>query len=620
MFAAIIMRGSREAPQGLATGEELLAALMPYSQADKVGVWQDSSAMIAQATRHNTPESLHENAPEICAETGRIIASWVRLDNRSELCAALKLEERPALSDPQLILAAHRRWGSDCADRLEGDFSFVIYDPERHEAYCARDSLGAKPFFYRLTGEHFVAATSVAAIKAMRGPKLAPSPLWTAQFAALINWSHTDSAFEGVKKLPAAHHFTVAREGAPEPAEYFSFDLAAPHATRRDDRWVDEYREAFDRAIKPRTRSAFLIGAESSGGLDSASIVASLMPVLPHSRDDFHCFGTAKVEYEPKLIDAVSQMCGIRHTHVLLKPEMLRIDDAFARAVKAIGHPPEHGQMLIHPSFFETGKELGIRTMFSGFGGDEVVTSYARHLADEMLARKEYGAVFAEMPGSAPMRAARLAKRLLRPSEDPKHGYRRLLDEKWAVSCIRRDFLEDSGLAERIDAQAFPERPAFTLNALAGLDPGFRYARPARLESAANFAATYGIEYRYPMLDRRLIQQFFATPSIEKRREDIGRYLHRRAMEGRIPKSIQWQKTKFMGNFMGDEPVVQKHSKLIFEELPELLQSIIDPEPFSRLQDGLGRSQDDDHNTRMRKLVFLWQVRQLTAWLGNESQ
>ena len=133
MFAAIIMRGSREAPQKFAKGETLLAALMPFSKADVSGVWQDERAIIVQATWHNTPESLHERAPEICAETGRVIASWIRLDNREDLCAALKIEHRPTLTDPQIVLAAHRQWGRDCANRLEGDFSFVIAPIRAHQ-------------------------------------------------------------------------------------------------------------------------------------------------------------------------------------------------------------------------------------------------------------------------------------------------------------------------------------------------------------------------------------------------------------------------------------------------------------------------------------------------------
>ncbi len=615
MFAAIIMRGSRAAPQELATGQELLAALMPFSQADTTGVWHADNALIAQATWHNTPESLHEKAPEICPDTGRVIASWVRLDNRAELCAALGLEEAATLTDPQIILAAHREWGRACSDRLDGDFSFVIYDPNSHEAFCARDTMGAKPFYYVLTDAYFLAATSAAALKIVRSLDLTPNVQWAALYAAGLNFAHSESAYETVRKLPSAHDLVVGREGPAEPRKYFEFDLAAPHATHRDPVWVDRYRAAFDRAVDVRARSQFLVGAESSGGLDSSSIIARLAEAVPHGRDDFHTFALVCMEDETEKLMAASTMCDVRHTHVLYRPEMLRMDDAFERALTAMGHPPEHGQTLIYPTFFEQCQSLGIRTMHSGFGGDEIVTNHAHNMIDELHVRGEHGAVLAELPGTLPARIVRLAKRMRRGPDDPAASMRRLIDYKLSIACLRRDFLEDTGLRKRIDHWAVPERSEFTLNTLAGLEAGFQFARPARLESSALFAATYGVEYRYPLLDRRLIQQFFATPSIEKRCRDMGRHLHRRAMVGRIPDSIVWQRTKDMGGFLGGKPAHKTAPVLEFDELPQELQTIMDPQAFAQIQNKPSSAADATNDTAMRTRLFLWQVRQLSTWL-----
>jgi asparagine synthase (glutamine-hydrolysing) len=616
MFAAIIMRGTRETPRDYADGTALLAALLPYSQADLTGVWQDGRALIAQATWHNTPESLHEQAPERCAETGRIIASWVRLDNRDALCAALKLEDRTTLTDPQIILAAHRLWGQQCAARLEGDFSFVIYDPARHEAYCARDSIGAKPFFYYLSDSLFIAATSVAAIRAVEGLTLTPDLQWAALFVALLNHAHTQSAYSEVKKLAAAHDLTVSASGTPVPREYFQFDLSAPHADRRDDRWVDRYREAFDHAVRVRARSAFLIGTESSAGLDSSSIAGTLAGCLPHSKDDFHAFGVCATEDEPAMLLLTSAMHSIRHSHIVTTPEMLRIDEPFHRALTALGHPPEHWQMLYMPSFFEQSQHLGIRTLFSGYGGDEVVTGHGTHLLAELWHRKAYGTMLDELPGPLPMRLARLGKLFVKGPSDVNASLKLSLAQHNANSCLRTDMLRDTGLGDKIARWHVPDYPEQTLNAFAANGPGFKFARFGRLESAAIFTATYGVEYRYPMFDRTLLQQFFATPSIEKRRKDMGRYLHRRAMNGRVPERILWQRSKYMGAHIGGRMNVPPHELMSFGALPDLLRSIIDEKAFIRLQDTHRNAGDKvDHDTIFRH-IFFFQLRQLTAWLG----
>ncbi len=614
MFAAIMIRGSRDNPRDHAAGEDLLAALTPYTPADVSGVWQDDRALIVQARHHNTPESLHEKAPEICAETGRVIASWVRLDNRRQLCAALTLQERPDLTDPQIILAAHRKWGADCAARLEGDFSFVIYDPDRHEAWCARDAMGARPFFYYLTDSLFVAASTVAAIRAVKGLSLTPDLQWTALFAVRINLADRQSAYTEVKKLPPAHDMPVRIEGAPAPREYFRFNLDAPHATRRDPQWVEAYRAAFDRAVETRARTAFLIGAENSAGLDSSSVVATLVDHLPHDRDDFHCFGMATFEHEPELLLVTAAMHDIRQTHILLRPRIAPTGDSFLRSLKAIGHPPEHEQMLQIRPFFEQCRSLGIRTLFSGYGGDEVVTSFARMLTTELWHQRAYGAVFDELPGSPVRRLAGFGKLLLKGPPDlrgmPDQGMVQFLEQ----GCLNREFLRDSGLYQSLQRWLRPENPENTVNVFAANGVGFQHGRTARLESEANYAATFGIEYRYPMFDRSLIQKWFATPAIEKRRRHMGRYLHRRAMQGRLPDRILWQKSKWMGNRLGGPISLEPHQPVSFEELPDTLQLVLDRTFFESAQETQINAPDETTQGSLRRALFFFHVRQLIAW------
>ena len=135
MFAAIIAHTAEELPREYLCPDALANALAPFAEPDSVGVWQDGHALIVHALHHNTPASLHETTPETCRETGRVIASWVRLDNRAALCAELRLENRDELTDPQIILAAYRRWARDCAAHLDGDFCFVIHDPD-HATFC----------------------------------------------------------------------------------------------------------------------------------------------------------------------------------------------------------------------------------------------------------------------------------------------------------------------------------------------------------------------------------------------------------------------------------------------------------------------------------------------------
>lgn len=90
MFAGIIMRAAAGHPREYATAETLIRALTPYQQADKTGAWENDKAIIVQALTWNTATSKHETTPYQCPHSQLVISSWVRLDNRAELCVALK--------------------------------------------------------------------------------------------------------------------------------------------------------------------------------------------------------------------------------------------------------------------------------------------------------------------------------------------------------------------------------------------------------------------------------------------------------------------------------------------------------------------------------------------------
>ncbi|MEO0463972.1 MAG: asparagine synthase-related protein [Pseudomonadota bacterium] len=615
MFAAIFAHAGSAPPQQVVQGDALIEALAPFAAPDVAGQWSNYAALITQALHHNTPSSLAERTPEVCRETGRIIASWVRLDNRADLCSLLGLKECASLTDPQIILAAHREWGIECAGKLDGDFSFVIYDPARKDAFCARDAIGAKPFFYAETNTHCIAATSIAAIKRVGGAAFALNLNWIALHAADFGPAEFNTAYDGVHKLAPGHYLTIADGKPGQPRPYHAFDLEAPHAVHRDPVWVERYRAAFDMAVDVRARSHFLVGAESSGGLDSASILARLVKVLPHDLDRLHTFSLVAFEREVGWLSEVEAQLGLLQTQQIVEPEMLAMDESVERAITAIGHPPEHGQPLMTAPFFARAQALGMRSVLSGFGGDDIATSYAKHLIDELHHRREWRAVFAEIEGSPLRRGLRFARRLFEGPHDLHSGPRAQLSAKLAASFVSEEFLEDTGLRKRMEDWILPNFGEVTLNRIAALSPGFEPGRTARLEASALFAATYGVEYRFPLLDRALVQQFLHTPSIEKRRGSMGRYLHRRAMMNDIPDSIAWHPTKDAGPPLEGKLRVASHPELPFEDLPGALREILSRQAYKAAQSLIAHAPDGQDHTVMQASYLMWHVRQLCVWL-----
>lgn len=621
MFACVFARATRNAPQSFATPQALLSALTPFDQADVQGEWSDERMLMVQALTWNTPESRHEALPERCAETGRIIISWVRLDNRDALCDAMRLEPLPTLTDPQIILHAHRHWGANCVDRLEGDFSFVIYNPETAEVFCARDCIGAKPLYYYADPQVFVAATTAAVFRSIKQVSISPSRAWMARFMAGTPQDMTDSAFEGVARLSPGHHMQVRQTRSPVPVEYYKFQDLAPSADHRDPSYVGAYRTAFHQATHARLRSDFLVGAESSGGLDSSSIVAHAAKHLPHDITKFHCFGMYNLEDEPKYLLQTAIHCGLRHSHISTHTQQFEDPAVGQRALRILGYPPEHPQAQWYAPVLKQCEQLGIRTLLSGYGGDQIVTNPAGALQRELLHNRQYGALFRDMPGNLISRALRYGVRVRRMANAPPASIARnlaIVRRHLQSSLLRDDVVEEFDLYGATAARFRRQSETTSLNDFLLHDPIFSPRRVARLEACTLTAASHRIEYRWPLFDRRLLEQYLRTPAIEKRNGNMGRYLHRRAVEGSIPDMITWKQSKDLGPIVSDLAAFKIPDRMIREAAPSVLHSILDFDKIEECHAAAVKAQNTHQLERgfIRQMATLWSAAQLADWVG----
>jgi len=117
---------------------------------------------------------------------------------------------------------------------------------------------------------------------------------------------------------------------------------------------------------------------------------------------------------------------------------------------------------------------------------------------------------------------------------------------RWPHQLVRAEIVERLGLRQAMLVQAEFDAPYRRINDFVlGNRLGSWIAR--RLETCTLVAATFGVEYQWPLLDARLIQRYLSTPSIEKADRTAGRYLHRRAIDGVVPPKVAWKPTKDMG-------------------------------------------------------------------------
>lgn len=480
------------------------------------------------------------------SEDGRLsVVLTGHIYNRQELAAELGSRVDRASHPSQLVLAAYRAWGSDCVARLDGDFAFVLHDETRRGMLCARDPLGVLPLHYAVQGDTFLAASEPKQLLAA-GVSDAPCEVTIAGF--LTADSHLTggprSFYEEVWRLEPAHWAWVDAQGV-KTRQYWKLD-PEHRIEERDEDLVRRVRALILDSVDRRMPADGPYGAALSGGFDSTSVVGAMHQILA-ARASTEIVKSFSFELrdlaadEPELISAVSSAFSTEHHRVFLDR-----DNAFEilpELCQACDQPALDMGLLYLWRKKQMARGQGVRQVLSGLGGDELFYGSYYHFAD-LLRQLRLLTLWQEVKGVFPIDPTTGLetswKTILMYSLAPlvprriKWGVRRA----WSGSSMGRWWI-DSSLMRRVDlVERMRQRPA----------PLYRDAYRQRcyevfqsplvsctLPLHEAMGAALGVETRFPLLDRRIVEFMFAVPRRHKICRGRSRILQRKAMAGILP-------------------------------------------------------------------------------------
>lgn len=478
-----------------------------------------------------------------------MIMAWTRLDNVNELI--LKHQLNLAITPAELILHLYFKLKENCVKSLLGDFSFAIYDIDAQRLFCARDPMGIKPLYYCHHPLGFAFSTSLHFFHLLRTPT--PRLEWVCKKLShcIQGTSFEETVYHHIYRCLPAHYFKITSNRF-EKIRYFHFHNEKIRL-KSSNEYVDYYEAHLDKAIRRRANVAHPLGAEQSGGLDSASVTSYALQHFARGNKDFHTFSFALNAQDPEAIFSVNQQHALPSAYVCCDP--LWYLDSPTRACEVFAAPAHHEAAIQCEIFYQQAKKLGVRTLLSGFGGDECVTESNLQLYFyELLANQQYGCLLQAMPGNLLTRLLRAMRFLYvnrRDSCVPDNEVRQNLQTRWpAASIVAPSLTEQYQIKKTYDqlsrfSQGYNHLNAFILDYT--LSP---CSISARAEECTLMASRYGVEYAFPLLDVELIQCYLSIPSDEKYYRGQKRYLHRRAVSKHVPLCITSRNSKNTGTRM----------------------------------------------------------------------
>ncbi len=596
-----------------------MVALAPFRLQAPRDCLETDCQMLAQVATRNGASSAEIYRHE---ESGNAIAFWGRLDNRQDLMQQLDAK-REALDD-ELVALAWLKWEEYCPEKLIGDFAFAITNLNSGTVFLACDAVGVKPLYYRIDEHGIFFANTAAAFKPLKIGTLTRSQKWMAEYLLDLSHSHTDTAYEEIKKLPCAHSLLIHTDGTFNLRRYHQFvDNRAIEKTRNPV-WLEAYKSLWQEAVSCRMPANEKIATENSGGLDSGSITAEIARQLGSDIELLHGMGFCRQQLEPEYIMATAMKYKMKHNYLVSNNSESQWPETRRREHLIHGYPQEHPDGSFHVPFYEICQQQGIHVLHSGFGGDEAVTYIGGRTARfEMLDQGNLHGLWNILPGALPMRALRFIKTALNVTE-PANTFNTLM-HRWEYQFVRADVisrydLENAYIAACTYEQGFRSINKAVINLLSQ-----SYSQ-SRLQACTLVAANYGVEYVWPLLDQRLIQQWLSTPAIWKTGEGgTDRYLHRMAVADACAELVAWKPTKDMGCAALTEvaetacnaPLLKKLLDLS-GSLPSELLKIVD---IAKIKSMVERSLSEDwkgSNIHFALEEYLYKLENLKAWLNDE--
>ena len=524
---------------------------------DNQGSFQDSSLALGHTRLSILDLSDESNQPMVSRSGRYVIVYNGEIYNFRELKRELQAKgvvfEKE--SDTEVVLEGFEFWGVELFEKLNGMFSFAIYDRELNRIYIARDRFGVKPLYYYSANSDFIFGSE---IKSILASKVVKEEL---EYQGLYEYLHFATTlgettfYKNIKKLEPGYYLEFDLDKKSFKIEPYRLNYEVSASMDSLDEAIEKTRELFEASVKRQLVSDVPIGIFLSGGIDSTAITAYATKHYNGKVKTFSAgFDFDNGNNELESAKFIANHFGTEHHELHIKGSNT-ID-----ILDSINHHFDQpfGDAANIPLYLMSqelkGKE---KVVLQGDGGDELFAGYHRYQRLHYYKTYKFISKFLFLFKNAT------------PKDSPKYKGLRFL-----FALNQNDPSKE--MAYILSQEMFDEDPAdyFTKevkNRLKSVNPFYRYEYfynkfkeldPVNralytdmniilpdlyFEKVDRATMANSLEVRVPFLDNELVDYAMSLPSKYKVKGKEKKYLLKRAFRGVVPDEILFAPKKGFG-------------------------------------------------------------------------
>ncbi|MCM4154688.1 asparagine synthase (glutamine-hydrolyzing) [Gramella sp. AN32] len=278
-------------------------------------------------------------------------------------------------SDTEVLLASFIIYGKKCLEKLNGMFSFAIWDTKEKSLFAARDRFGVKPFYYSEAAEEFYFASEIKAIRSIKWAR-PNEKVWVNYFCFGSYGAPSETFYEDIAQLPAGY-FIEYKNSNLDIKKWYDFperikNLSDNYSTSQI---KEKYLELLIDSVRLRFRADVQVGFNISGGVDSSLLLSLVNDYRSNKKIRAFTFYTGDERYDE--LPWVEEM--IKQTGNPLEKVQLRVDEVpkYAKLLSDLQEEPFGGiPTIAYSKIFEKAQQLNIKVLMDGQGMDEQWAGY----------------------------------------------------------------------------------------------------------------------------------------------------------------------------------------------------------------------------------------------------
>ena len=278
-------------------------------------------------------------------------------------------------ADTEVIVHAYEEYGEDCVHKLNGMFSFAIWDSKKKKLFIARDRLGVKPLFYSIVKNNLLFSSEIKSILQFDGVTREINHEGLYQFATYGYTIDGQTMMKNIYELLPGHKLIYSFLDNSIKIEKY-WELEIKESNFAEDFYIKKLEKILTNSIDLRQVSDAPIGALLSGGLDSSIMVAILSKLSEQPVKTFTTgFGHELDEYSEA--QTVAEHCGTDHKEISLTFDHL--SKSLPTILWHMEFPFGRPSILSNYLVSEQVKKF-VTVAYTGEGSDELFGGYNRYL------------------------------------------------------------------------------------------------------------------------------------------------------------------------------------------------------------------------------------------------